>query len=139
MTTAIESLKWLFFSGKSEDFPAWSTRFIAFMQTKSLYKTLIGKEDTITRPENLPENHSDEQRAAGDAQQREYTINVEEKENRNNFVWCYSALTLHSTTLMRIRHDCVSADGMGDGEAAWQCVSHQFRNNEAPTVVSIVS
>ena len=66
-------------------------------------------------------------------------IKVEEKVNRNNTVWCYLALTLDSTTLMTIRHDCVNADGMGDGEAAWRCVMDRFRSNEAPTVVSIVS
>ena len=49
------------------------------MQTKGLYKTLIGSEDIIIRPDNLPENPSDEQRAARDAQQKEYTIKVEQK------------------------------------------------------------
>ena len=56
------------------------------MQTKGLYKTLIGNEDTITRPDNLLENPSDVQQAALDTQQREYAIKVEEKENRNNTV-----------------------------------------------------
>ena len=139
MTTDSNSLKWLHFSGKSEDFPTWSTRFIAFMQTKGLYKTLIGEEDRIVRPRDLEENASEEQRAAHNAQQEQYRVKVEEKTNRNNTVWCYLALTLDSTTLMTIRHDCVNADGMGDGQAAWKAVMDRFRSNEAPTVVSIVA
>ena len=109
------------------------------MQTKRLYKTLIGYEDIMKRPDNLPENSSDEQRAARDAQQREYTIKVEQEEIRKITVWCYLALTLDSKTLMTRRPDCVNADRMGDGEAAWKCVLDRFRSNETPTVVSIVS
>ena len=139
MAIGSNSLKWLHFSGKSEDFPTWSTRFIELMQTKGLHKTLIENEDIIRRPDNLPENFSEKQQASRDAQQREYAIKVEEKENRNNTEWCYLALMLDSTTLMTIRHECVNADGMGDGDAAGKCVLYRFRSNEAPTVVSIVS
>ena len=60
------SLKWLHFSGKAEDFPTWSTRFIAFMQTKGLYKTLIGNENVVTRPVNLPNNPTKEPSATRD-------------------------------------------------------------------------
>ena len=52
---------------------------------------------------------------------------------------CYLALTLDSTTLMAIQHDCVNADGTSSGEAAWKCVLYRFRSNETPTVVTIVS
>ena len=47
------------------------------MQTKGLYKTLIGNKDITKRPDNLLENPFDEYRSARDAQQREYTIKVE--------------------------------------------------------------
>ena len=40
---------------------------------------------------------------------------------------------------MTIRHDCVNADGMGDGQAAWKSVMDRFRSNEALTLVSIVA
>ena len=53
-------------------------------------------------PSNLPENPSDEQRAARDALQREYTIKVEEKESRNITLQSYLALILGSTTLMTV-------------------------------------
>ena len=109
------------------------------MQTEGIYKTLIVSEDIITPPDNLPENPSDEQLAARDAQQRQYTTKVEQKENRNNTVWCYLAMTLDSTTLMTIHHDCVNADGISNGEAACKCALDRFRSNEAPIVVSIGS
>ena len=70
MATVINSRKWLHFSGESEDFPTCSTRFIASMETKVFYKKLFGNEDIIRQPGNLPENPSNEQRAARDAQQR---------------------------------------------------------------------
>ena len=82
MTTDSNGLKWLHFSGKSKDSPTWSTRFIAFMQTKSLYKTLIGEEDLIVRPRDLAENASEGQQAAHNAQQEQYRVKVEEKTNR---------------------------------------------------------
>ncbi len=34
----------LAFSGKNEDFLAWSTRFTAYLQTKDLYQACVGKE-----------------------------------------------------------------------------------------------
>ena len=73
--------------GKFEHFPNWSTRFIAFMQTKGLYKIVIGNEDIITRSDRIPENPSDDYRAARDAQQREQKIKVEEKEILCGATW----------------------------------------------------
>ncbi len=39
-----QTIKWLVFDGKAENYPAWSTKFTAYMQTKGLYKALLGKE-----------------------------------------------------------------------------------------------
>ena len=85
---AIDSngLVWLHSLGKSEDFPIWFIVIIAFMQTKGLYKTLIGSEDIIRRPNNLPENPPDALRAARDSQRKEHTIKVEQKKNRDNIL-----------------------------------------------------
>ena len=58
---------------------------------------------TFKRPDNFPENPSDEQQAVRDAQQRENTFKNEEKENRTNTVWLYLAMTLDSTTLVTVR------------------------------------
>ena len=76
MATDSNSLKRLQFSGDFEIFSTWNTRFMAFMQTTGLYKVLIGNGEIITRRNSHPENTSDEQQAARDAQQRDYTIKV---------------------------------------------------------------
>ena len=49
MATDSSSLKKLLFSGESEGFPTWSTRFIAFMRTKGLHKILIGNEKNVQK------------------------------------------------------------------------------------------
>ena len=139
MATDSNNPKWLHFSGKTEKFAACCTGFIAFMQSKGLQKTLIGNEDKIRPLDNLPEDLSKKKRAARDAQQKEYTIECEEKENGNITVRCYLALMLDSTILSTIRLDCLNADGIGDSEADWKYVFDHFPSNEAPTVVSIVS
>ena len=86
MATDSNGLNWLHFPCKSGDFPTWSTRFIAFMQTKSFYKTLIEEKDLIVRPRHLAENASEEQQAVNNAQQEQYRVKVENKANRNNTV-----------------------------------------------------
>ena len=60
------------FSRHAENFPTWSIIFIAFMRTKGLWKTLIENRIIITQPANFPENPSNKQRAARDAQQRQH-------------------------------------------------------------------
>ena len=40
------------FAGLAEDYPAWSTKFMAYMQTKGLYKSLLDKE--VLMPEVTP-------------------------------------------------------------------------------------
>lgn len=103
-------MKYLSFSGKSEDFPAWSTRFLAYMQTKGLYKTAIGKDD----------------------------VSKTGYEEHNNSVWCHLALCLDETSLLYIRHDCVKTDGSGDGAKAWKMLKERFSSVEKPTVISIM-
>ena len=46
----MEIYKTMAFSGKNEDFPAWSTRLTAYLQTKDLYQACVGKE---TEPEEV--------------------------------------------------------------------------------------
>ena len=103
-------IKWLQFNGKLEDFPAWSTRFLAYMQTKGLYKTIQG----------------------------EATGSVEEQNESNNTVWCYLALTLDQTSLLYVRYDCTKDDGSGDGAKAWQMLNERFASKKKPTVVSVM-
>ena len=33
------------FNGNADDFPAWSTTFVALMQTKELFNVVIGQDD----------------------------------------------------------------------------------------------
>ena len=43
-------VKLLTYTGKAQDFPIWSTRFVAMMQTKGLYKSLKGTEEQPNEP-----------------------------------------------------------------------------------------
>ena len=57
------AVKWLCFTGSAEDYPAWSTKFTAFMQTKGLFKSLLGKEVIPEEIAPLAEDASAEQQA----------------------------------------------------------------------------
>ena len=57
------TVKRLCFTGTAEDYPAWSTKFTAFMQTKGLYKSLLGKEVIPQEIPPLAEDASEQQRA----------------------------------------------------------------------------
>ena len=39
---------------------------------------------------------------------------------------------------MLLRHECVGADGIGDGEKAWKLLQEIFQSVETPTVVTWV-
>ena len=57
-------MKWLCFSGKQEDFATWSTRFIAYIQTKNLFETLAGTAVEPVEPAALGDAPTNEQREA---------------------------------------------------------------------------
>ena len=105
------NLKWMCFSGLAQDYASWSTRFTAFLQTKSLFDTLMGMETVPQRPERLGENPNDEDRNRHARETQAYTDKLNDIEQRNNTVWCYLAMTLDSTSLMLLRHDCVNLRG----------------------------
>ena len=113
------NLKWLCFSGLTDDYPIWSTRFQAFAQTKRLFETMTGDDVPPNPPGRLADNASDEQRAAYDAATEAYRRAVDDIEKRKNTLWCYLAMVLDTTSLMLIRHDCVNHKGIGDGHKAW--------------------
>ena len=48
-----QAVKLLTYTGKAQDFPIWSTRFVAMMQTKELYKSLLGTEEQPNEPAPL--------------------------------------------------------------------------------------
>ena len=58
------TVEWLCSSGTAGDYPAWRTKFTAFMQTKGLYKSLLGIE--IIPQEIAPSEEQIAQRNAGD-------------------------------------------------------------------------
>ena len=46
--------------------------------------------------------------------------------------------SVDNNSLLYIRHDCLSADGVGDGAKAWSLLQQRYSNVEKPTVVSLV-
>ena len=57
------TVKWLCSTGTAEDYPAWITKFTAFMQTKGPYKSLLGKEVIPQEIPPLAEDASEQQKA----------------------------------------------------------------------------
>ena len=108
------NLKWLMFSGKGEEYPIWATRFVAYLQTKGLYKIVIGKETEPAEIQPLEEIATEEARMEHEKKVEKFGKELEEFKERNNQVWCLIALTLDSSSLMFIRHDCIDKDGIGD-------------------------
>ena len=53
-----QTMKWLVFDGKAENYPACSTKFTAYMQTKGLCKALLGKENVPDKIAPLAEDAS---------------------------------------------------------------------------------
>ena len=80
------TVKWLCFSGAAEDYPAWSTKFIAFMQTKGLYKSLVAKEIIPQEIAPLGTDASEEQTAQRNAQVQQRNKEIEDIKERNNTV-----------------------------------------------------
>ena len=133
-----QTIKWLVFDGKAENYPAWSTKFTAYMQTKGLYKALLGKEIIPEEIAPLAEDASNEQKTAREAKVRQRNKEIEDINERNNTVWCHIALALDNNSLLYIRHDCLSSSGVGDGAKAWRLLQQRYSNVEKPTVVSLV-
>ena len=115
-----QTVKLLTYTGKAQDFPIWSTRFVAMMQTKGLYKSLLGTEEQTNEPAPLANGATNDEKKNHKVLKDAYEKEVADiKEKRNN-LWCHLALTLDATTLMLMRHDCVGDDGIGDGAKAWK-------------------
>ena len=133
-----QTVKLLTCKGKAEDFPIWSTRFVAMMRTKGLYKSLATEEQP-NEPAPLANGASNDEKknhmVLKDALEKEV---ADIKEKRNN-VWCRLPLTLDATTLMLMRQDCVGDDDIVDEAKAWKLLQERFQNVETPTVVTLVA
>ena len=134
-----QTVKLLTYTGKAQDFPTWSSRFVAMMQTKGLYKSLLGTKEQPNEPAPLANGAINDEKKNRKVLKDAYEKEVADiKEKRNN-VWCHLALTLDGTTLMLMRHDCVGDDGTGDGAKAWKLLQERFQSVETPTVVTLVA
>ena len=99
---------------------------MAMIQTKGLYKSLLGTEEQPNKPAPLAKGASNDEKknhkVLKDAYEKEF---ADIKEKRNN-VWCPMALTLDASTVMLMRHDCLGDDGIGDGAKAWMLLQERF-------------
>ena len=134
-----QTVKLLTYTGKAQDFLILSTRFVAMMQTKGLYKSLLGTEEQPNEPAPPANGASNDEKKNHHVLKGAYEKKFTDiKEKRNN-VWCHLALTLDATTLMLRRHDCVGDDGIGDGAIAWKLLHERFQSLDTPTVVTLVA
>ena len=80
-----QTVKLLTHTGKAQDFPMWSTRFVAVMQTKVLYKSLIGTEEQPNEPAPLANRTSNDEKKNHKVLKDAYEKEVADiKEKRNN-------------------------------------------------------
>ena len=79
-------MKWLCFSGLVEDYPAWSTKFTALMQTKGLYKALLGNEVIPDPSAPIDETATAAQRTEWEAKVKERNEQVQDINERGNTV-----------------------------------------------------
>ncbi|XP_063727131.1 uncharacterized protein LOC134854706 [Symsagittifera roscoffensis] len=131
-------LKLAALSGKSENFPAWSTKFVALIHTRGLFRTLMGTDDLPEAEPTLPESPNADQQAAYDTKMQERAVLIQQRKNNRNTVWSHLALPLNNTTLMYIKNNCVGTDGYGDGTKAGKLLQKKFCSVERPTVASLV-
>ena len=130
-----QTVKLLTYTGKAQDFPIWSTRFVTITQTKGLYKSLLRTEEQPNEPAPLANGASNDEKKNHKVLKDAYEKDVAYIFEKRNNVWCHLALTLDATTLMLMRHDCVGDDGIGDGAKAWKLLHERFQSVDTPTVV----
>ena len=109
------------------------------MQTKGLYKSLLGTEEQPNEPASLANGASKDEKEKHKVLKDAHEKEVADINEKRNDVWCHLALTLDATTLMLMRHDCVGDDGIGDREKAWKLLQERFQSVETPTVVTLVA
>ena len=90
------------------------------MQTKGLYKSLLGTLEEPNEPALLANGACNDEKKNHKVLKDEYEKEVADIKEKQNNVWCHLALTLDATTLMLMRHDCVGDDAIGDGAKAWK-------------------
>ena len=134
-----QTVKLLIFTGKTEDLSIWSRRIVAVFQKKGLYKSLLGIDEQPNEPAQLANGASNDQNRNHKVLTVSYEKEVADIKEKGNKGWCHLALTLDATTLMMMRQDCVSDNGIGDGAKVWKIFLERFQNVEIPTVVTLVA
>ena len=121
-----QTVKLLIYTGKEQVFAIWSTRFVAVVQTKWLYKSLFGTKEQPNGPAPLANGVSKDKKknykVLKDAREKEI---ADIKEKRNN-AWCHLELALDETTLKLMRHYCVGNDGIEDVAKALKLLKEKF-------------
>ena len=109
------------------------------MQTKGLYKSLLGTEEQPNEPAPLAKGTSNDEKKNQKVLKDAYEKEVADIKEKQNNVCYHLALTLDATTLMLMRHDCLGDDGFRDGAKAWKLLQERFQSVETPTVVILVA
>ena len=86
-------LKLAAFSGKSENFPHWSTKFAALMHTKGLFRTVMGNYGLPEAEPTLPETPNAVQQAAYDTKMQERAVLIQQRKTIETlcgptWFWC---------------------------------------------------
>ena len=132
-------MKLLTCTGKAKNIPIWSKRFVAMMQTKGLYKSLLGTEEQPNEPAPLANGASNDEQKNHKLLKDAYEKEVADIKEKRNKLWRHLALTLDTETLFLMRHDCVEDDGIGDGAKVWKLLQERFQSMETPTVVTLLA
>ena len=85
------------FTGKSEEFPAWSTKFVALVHTKGLFRVVMDNDDLLEAEPTLTESPNADQQAAYDTKMQERAVLIQQKKDNRNTVWSHLALVLNNT------------------------------------------
>ena len=127
------------FSERAKDFPAWSMKFVALIQTKGRFSAVVGHDDTPDELEQLVDGATAEQRTEHETKVTEREKIKKGIKNCNNEVWCNLVLILDNTTLMCLRSDCFNQrTEFGDGALALKMLLERFSASERPLVVCLV-
>ena len=78
---------------------------MALIETKGLYKSLLGTEDQTNEPAPLTNMASNEEKKSHKVLMVAYEKEVADIKVKRNNVWCHLALKLDATNLMLMRNN----------------------------------
>ena len=109
------------------------------MQTKGLYKSIIGIDKQLNEPAPLANGSSNGEKKNHKVLKDAYEEKVADIKEKRSDVWCHLALTLEATNLLPMRNDCMGYDSSGYGAKAWKILQEWFQCVEKPTVVTLLA